>query len=640
MTISFTGGQALPAYGTPAYTALVSAQNSGTSGAGNFNSSTGALTVNGQSIPTPAAGSTLADLANVPNTGKGTVSSSSSSIMGLNAQNAVTGTTVNQPQVDPNQKAADTYATFYNKQGYNINSADIMELVNNGRMSLDTAVQTVISTADKNQLKTDAEKQRQSELNSQANIHAQELAGSNATFAAARTKLEEQKRKDLEGAKAQAYANNPYAATSSTTSDYMGAVSREYAALDAQLTSQAEAAKAALEAGDGKTVAAINASMDSLLAQGQQNIANNLRDLQKTNIQQQQFDISKQQTATSQYQSALQNIPQAEIYQNYPDNWSDLTATQKTQIMNSDTFQVGLRANMSKDTLLSDIKNASSGAYKKLQSDISLQNAQTTAYRAQISAYTAQQKVTETEQAAEINPDSVLVTSTGYSYVDGTNFKGNSIINKARVNSQAVGAKFMNENQVKAVQNIDIVRKQLNMIKSDVAGKLGSDSWDRLITIPKNKFLTLTQADPTLATMNIYRDTGIAFVQAMVGGQGSGLRITQAEIDYQRGNIPTQSDTIQVAGEKIRKMEKFLYDKEGELFNGYKPVTVSTASTGTTYNIGGQEMSVGTQFQSSDGKTFSVGANGTPIPVSNPVSTSGFSNYLFQINPSFTIPFK
>jgi hypothetical protein len=56
MAITFQGGQSIPAQGTQAYGALQSAQNSGTSGAGNFNPTTGALSVNSTPIYTPPSG--------------------------------------------------------------------------------------------------------------------------------------------------------------------------------------------------------------------------------------------------------------------------------------------------------------------------------------------------------------------------------------------------------------------------------------------------------------------------------------------------------------------------------------------------------------------------------------------------------
>ena len=58
MAITFQGGQSMPAQGTAAYNALVGAQNSGTSGAGNYDAKTGNLSVGGNQIYSPTTGGT------------------------------------------------------------------------------------------------------------------------------------------------------------------------------------------------------------------------------------------------------------------------------------------------------------------------------------------------------------------------------------------------------------------------------------------------------------------------------------------------------------------------------------------------------------------------------------------------------
>jgi hypothetical protein len=607
-------------------------------------------------------GSTVDTLSKIPNSDSKSASSSATPVQLFNAQTAINGTTA-APTAPPDLNAqtltlANNIANAYQGTGQQLSIANLQSEIQ-AKLAMGESITKI--TAEMTPSETTMAGLRQNytnEQSQQAQLAAQtqeDLASSDAQYKAGLAQLKAEQNNQTNVMTEALSKNGLTVGNPQMVSALQGAVGAKYDLLTQTLTAQATAAKDAIDAGNTKQAAAIQNQYQSTLDEGLKNI----KDFANTYIQQQQqkeqLDANTQAKATTAFNTALSSLtltPQnQQVLSNLPTDWNSMTDSQRTTAASllgvtydsKNRTLDGRLADMAGKTgdftnpdgtvnaqqLWSAAQTSMTNSSKAQKASIDLQNSQASMFRAQAAAFTAQQKQTE----STINPQDILTTGSGYAYVDGTNYKGSDVINSAREHAQSLGVKFLNEKQVSFVQTLGTVHDELNLLKSTVAGKLGADSWDRLITAPKNELLTLSQADPDLATMNIFRDTGINFLQAMTAGQGATVRITQSEIDNQQKNIPLITDTIGQAAAKIQKMESFLASKENQMFNGYKPVTASAISTGNSYTIGGQSLSVGTQFQTNDGKTFSVGADGTPIPVSTNDYSSFLTNFLNQNVP-------
>lgn len=449
-----------------------------------------------------------------------------------------------------------------------------------------------------------AQKQADSAKEEQAAIYRSSLAQQNAEYAQHTADLAVQKGKDLGTAQTTAAQLNPYSGGNTDQDSYTGAINVQYTKLQGQLDNTAAQAKAALDSGNMIAYQKINQSMAEMKAKGFANIQNMLTDLKKSDTQESQFaqtEADKKATLkqndelknTTLFQNALQNLPQPKGLAELGDDFSKLTSEQQSYVRGQQAFQVGVQAGLTEQGVWSGIKNAAGSAYKQQAADaknqqiaIAQANSAIAANRAAAYVSSQQAKGLELQNAAALAGNSIYDTTTGFKYVDGTQFYGNDAKNIAHNTAQSAGAILLDKNGIDAVHNIESVRSQLKMIESDLAGKLGTDTWDRLVQSPVNAAKKISQVDPNLASLNIYKDTAIKFLQAVAGGSGSGLRINQAEIDNQIQNLPKSTDTIAVADAKLKKMNQFISEKEALLFPNQKitPKTTSSYTPGFDVN--------------------------------------------------------
>lgn len=113
--------------------------------------------------------------------------------------------------------------------------------------------------------------------------------------------------------------------------------------------------------------------------------------------------------------------------------------------------------------------------------------------------------------------------------------------------------------QVGKVQAIDNTKQAISTIQGIIPDILGSGVAGHLLTGEiGNRLQNFFQSNTEISSFNSYRTTALNSIQALAGGSGSGLRLTQAEIDQATSNLPTITDNIETAQAKINILNGYL----------------------------------------------------------------------------------
>ena len=175
------------------------------------------------------------------------------------------------------------------------------------------------------------------------------------------------------------------------------------------------------------------------------------------------------------------------------------------------------------------------------------------------------QKESGTQVAAQQpNPSSQLLSSytdktpEGYQYIDQSKLEGTQKDTITYLARQA-GIPILNGAEVGKVKAIQASEINLGNIQNATLGFLPSDPLSRVIVGPTNHLAQFFQSDKDIAAFNSWRSAVINNVQALAGGEGSGLRINQAEIDTAlKNDLPEISDTSAVAQQKVTNLKSQL----------------------------------------------------------------------------------
>lgn len=311
------------------------------------------------------------------------------------------------------------------------------------------------------------------------------LAQQNADYALHTSDLATQRQKDLDTAKATAAQLNPYSGGNTDQDNYTGAINVAYDKLQTELDSQAAMAKAALDAGNMKAYADINNNMANIKETGISNIQAMLSDLNKTAIQQSQFQQTEADKAatlkqndelknTSLYQAALQNLPQPKDLVGLPENFDTLTPEQKARVQGEQAYEVGIQAGLTPQAVWSGIRNAAGSAYKQQAADAKQQqiaiaqaNSAIAANRAQAYMLTAQANLAN-KQAGAIDAQTVASL-------------GNGAFLSAFQNAQSAGKYTKDKNSTTLstlaynIQNGDVNNAKTTLINYALSGGSATD---------------------------------------------------------------------------------------------------------------------------------------------------------------------
>lgn len=140
----------------------------------------------------------------------------------------------------------------------------------------------------------------------------------------------------------------------------------------------------------------------------------------------------------------------------------------------------------------------------------------------------------------------------GVAYVDSTKVPAEFQTIAAAQASKA-GIPYVDSQDVKNIKAIGQVYQALANVQSTVNSQLGDGVVGGAIDIGKSWIHQLSAGNvfPALSAFNTLRQTAISAIQALNGGDGSGLRLNAGEIASALDSLPADTDTIKNADTKI-----------------------------------------------------------------------------------------
>jgi hypothetical protein len=172
----------------------------------------------------------------------------------------------------------------------------------------------------------------------------------------------------------------------------------------------------------------------------------------------------------------------------------------------------------------------------------------------------------------------------------------------AQLYSSQTGIPILTGDEVTKARSIDITTQNLQQIANTIPQILGSGLGGRIQGVIGNNLQALFQTNPTIASFQTYRDTAINAIQALAGGSGSGFRLNQAEIDTATSNLPTITDNLETAQNKLAVVQSFV--------NKWKNELLQNQSSPTSPDQLGGNSSQPSQIQY-NGQIYNVASDGT-----------------------------
>lgn len=181
----------------------------------------------------------------------------------------------------------------------------------------------------------------------------------------------------------------------------------------------------------------------------------------------------------------------------------------------------------------------------------------------------------------------------GVAYIDGTQLSNlpASFSTIATTQGSKVGIPVLDEDQSSAIKSIGNLYQYIGNLQP-IVNKVLSNDQGGFLEIGKSK---IHDTDPNyltdLTNFNSVRTEAISAIQALAGGSGSGLRLSQGEIDSATNLLPTASDTLANANIKINNLQDLLKTKLASTFPYVSGEQPGASASSTTQ--GGSTMSNG-----------------------------------------------
>lgn len=162
---------------------------------------------------------------------------------------------------------------------------------------------------------------------------------------------------------------------------------------------------------------------------------------------------------------------------------------------------------------------------------------------------------------------------------------------------------LLDDGQVGKAQNIDTLTQKINqmipLISSALSGSTaGSTAKNFLNNLP-----LVGGGNQQLNQLNSYNTAAISAIENIVGGSGSGVRVTGAEINLANSLVPNGSDSVATAQTKLASLQSQINEWRNEYFTGAPlPATFGQIQS-QIQGQGGQQVSY-------QGQTYNVDANG------------------------------
>ena len=155
----------------------------------------------------------------------------------------------------------------------------------------------------------------------------------------------------------------------------------------------------------------------------------------------------------------------------------------------------------------------------------------------------------------------------GVAYIDDTR-----VPDPMKTTVQALSAKagipYLAAGDVGAMQSIVQAQQNLNLMQTTAKSELGTGFWGAAKDIGATGLndMTFGNAFPNLNQFNSYATEAINLIRGLAGGNGSGLRMTQSEINTAQQNIPSSTDTLTNAMKKVQVLQGLIYTRLSSVF--------------------------------------------------------------------------
>lgn len=172
----------------------------------------------------------------------------------------------------------------------------------------------------------------------------------------------------------------------------------------------------------------------------------------------------------------------------------------------------------------------------------------------------------------------------GVAYIDDSRVPESFKTTVQALSSQA-GIPYLDAGDVGSMQSIIQAQQNLNLMESTAKNVLGSGVGGYLKDAGATLANKLTggNAFPDFNQFNSYATEAINLIKGLAGGTGSGLRMTQSEIDTAQSNIPTSSDTIANAMKKVQVLQGLVYTRLSSVFPSAQVVMVNPTTGQSGY---------------------------------------------------------
>jgi len=168
----------------------------------------------------------------------------------------------------------------------------------------------------------------------------------------------------------------------------------------------------------------------------------------------------------------------------------------------------------------------------------------------------------------------------------------------------------LNDDQVAKAQNIDTLTQKINQMVPLISSTLGSGTGGKISNTASTWWNNIFGTNQNINQLNSYNTAAISAIENIVGGSGSGVRVTGAEIGLAQSLVPNSTDTLEQAQTKLASLQSQINEWRNEYFSGSPlPATFGQVQTSIQSQGGNQPSQVVYQ-----GQTYNVDAQGNMTP--------------------------
>lgn len=156
---------------------------------------------------------------------------------------------------------------------------------------------------------------------------------------------------------------------------------------------------------------------------------------------------------------------------------------------------------------------------------------------------------------------------------DGTPyFQSSKISSSMQTMANLAATKYnipiLSDDQVGKIQNIDTLTQKINQMVPLISQTLGSGIGGKIGNTASTWWNNVFGTNQGINQLNSYNTAAISAIENIVGGSGSGVRVTGAEIGLAQSLVPNSTDTLEQAQTKLSSLQSQINEWRNEYFSG------------------------------------------------------------------------